>query len=238
MDCINCGAPNPEDAIFCKKCGKRLDGMAVCPACGKLTPADGDFCINCGADKSAPPASVAVRLVPAPTPVNPAANAAASAQMDEAAASAVVGAGVAEEAVQEEGYMFEKRRGILKKVSALFAGLTALMGIIFVFLIECTMSVGTGGASASALSGQDIFYFFGDAYDVISSSLTKNAETVLTAGTLLGTLCCAFGMAITVICFLAAVSRMLKNTAARPKRDSSLPAPQLSSRSSAQQFCL
>ena len=49
MHCKICGTDNPDGARFCKKCGKRLDGMTTCPSCGKDTPADGDFCIYCGA---------------------------------------------------------------------------------------------------------------------------------------------------------------------------------------------
>lgn len=48
MDCKYCGTPNPEDAVFCKECGKRLDGMKVCPSCGKMIPEDGKFCLYCG----------------------------------------------------------------------------------------------------------------------------------------------------------------------------------------------
>jgi hypothetical protein len=28
MFCIHCGAPNPEDASFCNKCGKAVAGIA------------------------------------------------------------------------------------------------------------------------------------------------------------------------------------------------------------------
>ena len=106
MDCKNCGAPNPDDATFCKKCGKRTDGMEVCHACGKLTPADGDFCINCGADKNAPPASVAAQVYPEAGVYG--------APMGEAAAVA------ADAEATDSGYMFEKYRGLLKKVSSTF----------------------------------------------------------------------------------------------------------------------
>ena len=54
MQCQYCGVENLENAVFCKKCGRRLDGMAVCPSCKNLTPADGEFCINCGANRNAP----------------------------------------------------------------------------------------------------------------------------------------------------------------------------------------
>lgn len=50
MKCVFCGTDNPDGARFCKKCGKRQDGMTTCPSCCKDTPADGDFCIYCGAD--------------------------------------------------------------------------------------------------------------------------------------------------------------------------------------------
>ena len=35
MQCIFCETQNPEGALFCKKCGRRLDGMSLCAACGK-----------------------------------------------------------------------------------------------------------------------------------------------------------------------------------------------------------
>ena len=54
MRCFNCGTENPENAVYCKHCGKRLDNLKVCAFCGGLTPADGEYCINCGAEISAP----------------------------------------------------------------------------------------------------------------------------------------------------------------------------------------
>ena len=54
MQCGYCGTENPERAVFCKHCGRRLDGMALCGACGGLTPADGEFCVNCGSNRNAP----------------------------------------------------------------------------------------------------------------------------------------------------------------------------------------
>ncbi len=207
MDCKNCGASNPDDATFCKKCGKRTDGMEVCHACGKLTPADGDFCINCGADKNAPPDSVAAQVYPEAgvygAPIGETAAVAADA---EAADDAVAADG---------GYVFDKYRGLLKKVSSLSACLAALMGIIFVFFIECSLSASYSGESLSVSSGYDIFYFFGDAYDSIDSiisSISSYAERIVTAGTVFGTVCCAAGMAMTIICFLVAAVRLLKKS--------------------------
>ena len=47
MECKNCGAENVEHAIFCAKCGTRIDGKTVCSSCG--TAYLGNFCPQCGA---------------------------------------------------------------------------------------------------------------------------------------------------------------------------------------------
>lgn len=202
MICVNCGTHNPDEATFCKNCGKRIDGMFMCPSCGKLTPADGEFCIYCGADKNA---------VRAPVAASKTLGEAGEAVMAEAAAVAITADVAAEHAGGE--FVLGKYRGLLKKVSFLFSALAALMGIIFVFLIDFSISASTGGISASVSSGYDIFYFFGDAYDdinAIASSISTYAENALTAGTVFGTVCCAVGMAVTVICFLVAAVRIFK----------------------------
>ncbi|MCD8200458.1 MAG: zinc ribbon domain-containing protein [Clostridia bacterium] len=45
--CKHCGTENDDTAVFCKDCGKRVDGNTVCPTCGKMTE-DDTFCIYCG----------------------------------------------------------------------------------------------------------------------------------------------------------------------------------------------
>ncbi len=210
MICVNCGTHNPDEATFCKNCGKRIDGMFMCPSCGKLTPADGEFCIYCGADKNA---------VRAPVAASKTLGEAGEAVMAEAAAVAITADVAAGHAGGE--FVLEKYRGLLKKVSFLFSALAALMGIIFVFLIDFSVSASAGGISESVSSGYDfditsvlnIFYFFGDAYDYIndiSSSISTYAEDALTAGTVFGTVCCAVGMIVTIICFLVAAVRIFK----------------------------
>ena len=47
MKCSVCGSDNPEQAVFCKHCGKRLDGFVQCKSCGQFVPQE-IFCINCG----------------------------------------------------------------------------------------------------------------------------------------------------------------------------------------------
>ena len=46
MICHFCGKYNPEGALFCNHCGKRLE--LQCPACGRALPGDARFCNYCG----------------------------------------------------------------------------------------------------------------------------------------------------------------------------------------------
>lgn len=48
MNCQFCNAENADDAVFCKECGKRIDGKTICPACGQTTEI-GTYCNRCGA---------------------------------------------------------------------------------------------------------------------------------------------------------------------------------------------
>lgn len=48
MPCKNCGAENPEGAVFCHNCGSRMDGRRACPSCGSFMPSDYEFCTACG----------------------------------------------------------------------------------------------------------------------------------------------------------------------------------------------
>lgn len=49
MICKYCETENVDDAVFCKACGKRIDGSVPCPKCGNLNVGDSTFCIKCGA---------------------------------------------------------------------------------------------------------------------------------------------------------------------------------------------
>ncbi len=46
MECAKCGHINPAEALFCMKCGTRLE--AKCPRCGAGYSAEASFCIKCG----------------------------------------------------------------------------------------------------------------------------------------------------------------------------------------------
>ena len=163
--------------------------MEVCPACGGLTPVGGAFCVNCGANKSSQPGHFPANFV--------------------AETDGTVAAG-AEAVAEESGYVFEKYRGLLSKAAVLFAVLTALVGIIFVFLIECNYNI---AGSAYDDYSYTLFYFLGDVYDeleLILALLTSSQSVMLTMGTAYTSLCCAAGILATVIFCLVAIIRLLR----------------------------
>lgn len=59
VHCPNCGADVQSDALFCGKCGYKVEAeeknnkTKICKKCGSLIPVDSAFCTNCGckADK-------------------------------------------------------------------------------------------------------------------------------------------------------------------------------------------
>jgi len=48
--CPNCKTKNPEKALFCVKCGNKLDKKlkVKCPSCSTENPSDAKFCVGCG----------------------------------------------------------------------------------------------------------------------------------------------------------------------------------------------
>lgn len=48
MKCPKCGFENLDDAVYCIKCGNRIDGNVPCPKCGEYIPGDSSFCPKCG----------------------------------------------------------------------------------------------------------------------------------------------------------------------------------------------
>ena len=49
MNCLRCGESVPDDAIFCSKCGSRVDGKKNCVRCGKSIDEGNVYCNYCGA---------------------------------------------------------------------------------------------------------------------------------------------------------------------------------------------
>ena len=181
MECGFCGEINPEDATYCKKCGRRLDGQAVCPSCGKVVPADGEFCIYCGA-----------RLSPVnwATPNSAAQPAAAAARP----------------AVDKD-----KLRGIFGLVSTICAGLSALFAFIFVFCIGSSSTFNIAGAAGDLpMVGINIYYYFGQAYGQITQDVGSFAQMCYTWGAAIGTVVCALGLAGTIACFIVAIVGFVK----------------------------
>ncbi|MHA2289625.1 MAG: double zinc ribbon domain-containing protein, partial [Promethearchaeota archaeon] len=52
MNCRNCDTLLPNDAIFCFKCGKKVN--LTCPNCQTELPSDAAFCFKCGTKLSEP----------------------------------------------------------------------------------------------------------------------------------------------------------------------------------------
>ena len=158
MDCKHCGTPNPEGAVFCMECGKRLDGMQVCPSCGKLVADEGKFCPFCGqrlaqpqtempraplyAASQVPPAPTQAASLPAlpqtqayraPAQPRPAADGWSAPAQPSGYGSPYYGAPAARPARQR--MPAERLKGILKTVADGLAAFGALLAFVFVFLI-------------------------------------------------------------------------------------------------------
>lgn len=73
MLCPKCSTQLPEGAIFCPKCGARIETELHCPQCGSVIASDSAFCHKCGASlaQAAPePPAPPVHSAPVPPPVN------------------------------------------------------------------------------------------------------------------------------------------------------------------------
>jgi len=64
MKCTKCGQENPSEALFCMKCGTKLERK--CPQCGAEYPEKASFCMKCGLKLAeampTPPGTAAPRL--------------------------------------------------------------------------------------------------------------------------------------------------------------------------------
>lgn len=209
MQCNYCGAENPENAAFCKKCGRRLDGMALCGACGKLTPADGEFCVNCGSNRNAPVYSMPLRFPEAKGLSKASGEVRAKAVRAEAVRAKAAAPAEEPAAAQTEAAVPRGRAGaVMGIISFALAAAAALIGMIFVFLISGVPTVTTGGVSASGGPAQTLFYFFGEAYQSVSTGSSVSLARVF--GAVLGTLCALAALAGTAAGFVLTVIRFIK----------------------------
>lgn len=218
MQCFNCGTENPQEATFCKKCGRKLDGTALCSACGKYTPADGEFCIHCGSNRNAP-----VWLMPARFESSvPAAGGAEAAPAATAAMRVCAPAATAQPAPRDQRQIKAKVKtdapaaaavgmanGIMGKIALILSAVGALIPLIFVFLIGNSYSIGAGGVSGGSPMGYSIFHYFGDAYKSVfdTQSVLGNAALM---GAVIGTVCSVVAIGGTAAAFAFTAVRAVK----------------------------
>lgn len=218
MQCFNCGTENPQEATFCKKCGRKLDGTALCSACGKYTPADGEFCIYCGSNRNAP-----VWLMPARFESSvPAAGGAEAAPAATAAMRVCAPAATAQPAPRDQRQIKAKVKtdapaaaavgmanGIMGKIALILSAVGALIPLIFVFLIGNSYSIGAGGVSGGSPMGYSIFHYFGDAYKSVfdTQSVLGNAALM---GAVIGTVCSVVAIGGTAAAFAFTAVRAVK----------------------------
>src|SRR5713101_5871731 len=66
MLCAKCNYDNPADALFCMKCGSKVENR--CSSCNTVNPADAKFCRKCGGALGAGAPASSPRPAAATTP--------------------------------------------------------------------------------------------------------------------------------------------------------------------------
>lgn len=158
MVCKRCSTENPEEAVFCQKCGNRLDGKKPCSACGALNNEEANYCIACGKKISenevcsacftefcgdfCPQCGRPARTAPAATPVP---------KIGEPPAS-------------------RASSGKWRRIVEIVGGACAMAGVFFALLF--TFFIGLTATSAGeTTSSVGIFDYFGKAYTELSETL-------------------------------------------------------------------
>ncbi len=192
MNCKICGTDNPEDAVFCKACGKRLSDTAVCPECSASIPSDSVFCPYCGAKQGKP-------------------------EMHERTAAPVtVNAGTQKVSAAAVKPKKQILKTILKYAAPSAALMTALFALIFVFFTGYVKTgvVSTGSSVIGNKTGVNLYFYFNDAYKTLNEAFnaldalnTPYSDYFATASYLpavLGTIISALTLA--TVCVLAIIA--------------------------------
>lgn len=205
MICARCGQENQQDAVFCKKCGRRLDGNSICPTCGKLTPADGEYCIYCGSNRNA--------IVDKNLPFKKEAELSKENETKHEALAKHTKASVIKETSSSlsdnkvSSKPKTKVKSILSLISQISTCLVILFSTIFVFLVGATPTISSGGASANTGLQLNIYYFFSDAFEVIG---TADASELILPGSLLGLIVIILAFVFTIINIAFAIKAGIK----------------------------
>lgn len=146
MICNSCGKENPDGAVYCMSCGKRLDGKKVCLKCGSTIDEEARFCPYCGTHLFAPVAE----------PEKAHAETAEQVESVDLAETA--------ETPASHGRVF-RILGICGGASAMVA---LLFSLIFVFFIGLKIT-----ADGVAMDGGSIYDVFYRTYDQIGQTLAQ-----------------------------------------------------------------
>lgn len=144
MECKNCGTPCPDEAVYCGKCGNRLDGKKPCSACGKLVDGQSTYCIYCGNRLDGK--NVCKKC----------------GEAYEGQFCPACGTGVAlpkKKTTAVSGVKTDKA----KRISSLITSGVAMLGVLFAFIFVFLIGVKTGVPGVVGES-ETLFYYFGDFY--------------------------------------------------------------------------
>lgn len=213
MICARCGTDNVEGAVFCKKCGRRLDGNAICPHCGNLTPGDGEFCIHCGSNRNAPidenlkyQKESEASLVKNTKPFTPTPSVGTSVIATNKKTTKNVN-----QVNKSVGLKSSKLTFAFRLTSFISSCLVIFFSTLFTFLVGVIPTLSTSGESASTGEGVNLYYFFSDALDVLG---TANGSEFYLPGIIFGIIVVIaglIGIAITLGFSIKAIVTWVKN---------------------------
>ena len=216
MECKKCSAVNPEEAVFCRNCGKRLDGKVSCPACDAMNDEDSNFCIHCGtklSNKSICPSCNTVyegNFCPAcgkTAPAQPQTRAHKAKQTVTPPAACAT----------------SKWRKILEYVGGGLAMSAVFFAVLFAFLIGVNVGnisnlIGANGVNVTM--EVTIFDFFGKAYeDLDFTYYDSSLAFVELFPTILGTLIVVVTLVCVVVFAALAIARYIKFVTGKSQKD-------------------